>query len=176
MKKLLKITFSVLLTTMLVGCFSTGNNYKDTRDKHFSREHSRVNIAKLSSKLSAYNVNVVQKDTSIVLILPAKDFFVDGSANFSSGISGALDLILGMTNYYDESSISITGYSKNISNDKIGKALAIERAHKIESYLWRSRIVPNFISANGVSKVYDDAENKNVMTDCVVIEINNYFE
>lgn len=167
MDKVFKLFIIVFLAFMTLGCSLL--HRRDDHNKNLSQ--TRYNVYLLSQRLANYHVAVFQRANSLRMVLPNKDFFIRNSANFTGAAYEALDLIYGLANYYQESSIAVTGYyAGNIEDDCVSKSLAVERARKIMWHLWRSKIDSNFVHASG-KKIKALDGKKEHLSDCVLIEL-----
>lgn len=171
MENIFKFLASILLIGSLSGCFLTAGDDDIGCQRNISLKVRNVSL--LEKQLAMRNVHVLQNDDSITLVLSVKDLFTADAANFVSGSSKILDLIFSLSSYYPDSSISITGYVKGNYECGIGKALAMERARKIEHYLWQAGIASNFISADGVTNDFYDSSIREFIADCMVVKISH---
>jgi outer membrane protein OmpA-like peptidoglycan-associated protein len=161
--KALKIIIFITLTTLLVGCYS---NVVYQTDSEIQKPQAQIKL--LNEQLAAYDVRIIQNSDSMVLVLPNKTLFNSKSANFTKAAYKILDLIFDLTSYYEKSVISVMGFTKANSVDALDTAVAIERAHKVVQYLWRSGIDASFMYADGTN-VPIIKNNKLFFTSCVVI-------
>jgi outer membrane protein OmpA-like peptidoglycan-associated protein len=175
MENFLKVAVFVLLSATLSGCSTVGNSQASTRNS--SKSLALQNIPFLSKKLSKYNARVFQDDNLAMVVLPNEKFFRDNSANFTNDAYRALDLILSLCSYYETSSVSVMGYSKDYADYELGKALAIERAHRVVNYLWRSGINANFVYADGRNLTFKKEKNgQDIFPDCTLIKMYKFIE
>ncbi|EKE01390.1 MAG: outer membrane protein [uncultured bacterium] len=163
MKTLKHIVF-IGFFVFLFGC-STKTVYQA---KSTLQTSPQAQISLLDKRLIAHNVRVIQDNDSVVLVLPNKTMFNNNSANFTDEAYKVLDLIFGLTKYYEKSVISVTGFTENSRNDDLNKAMAAERAHRVVQYLWNLKIDASFMYA-GARNMSVAKNNKLFLTDCVVI-------
>ena len=115
---------------------------------------SDYDFAELSEKLSSKGVSIDSSDNKTSLLIPNKDFFVKGSANFAKGAYKTLDLVLAFSNYFEDSSlVAITGYFHNRYNAEIAKSIAFSRAERVMGYLWDAGMDATFVRADGEDKL-----------------------
>lgn len=168
MSNFIKTVILVLLTAELFGCSSVASNHRTYLQEN--------NIALYSQKLSEHNVHVFHQSNGVILVLPKKGFFIDGSANFTDAAYDVLELIFDLLSYYEESSIAITGYTRDIYDQGVSKALAVERAHRIMQYLWRAGVNSKFIYADGKKIPFNKNQNGKFLTGGVVIVMRKLSE
>lgn len=161
----------IILVIFLSGCF-TKTIYLDDA----ATQTSQLQIDSLSKKLAVYDVCVEQSDNFMVLVLPNAIFFKPNSANFTQDAYEALNLLFDLTSYYKKSVISVTGFSKSGSRKIFSKTIAVERAHKVVSYLWSMGIDASFIYADAGNVAVASKKNKLLLNDCVVISFRQLGE
>ena len=166
MKNFIKNFFVILLVMVLSGCFMFS---RESENFFVEKSNRKQNFATLKERLRRSNVKIAEQPKSTALLLQSKYFFINGSANFAEHAYNTLDLVLAFADYYREPSLVIvTGYSNNIYSNKLGKALAVERARRIVEYLLEGGIDTTFIYADGKNKAFSG--NKEYTTNSVLIE------
>lgn len=162
MNKTFKLIIMVFWVFVLSGC--TISNHKNSQSV---AAQAKYNVHLLSNKLALYGASVYRGTDSLKIVLPNKEIFTKKSANFTGKGYEIMDLVFNLTNYYKESTIAVTGYSKG--DDEISIALAMERARRVMKRLWQAKIDSNFVYAS--SKNTGVIGGKHSLIDCTLIEV-----
>jgi outer membrane protein OmpA-like peptidoglycan-associated protein len=169
--RVLQLTIFVALLAVLFGC-STRLTCVYQSDPAEQLSKSQIDL--LSKRLTARNVRIIRAGGSIILVLSNKAMFNSDSANFSNEAYGTLDLIGDFISYYDKSTASVVGFTRDRAVDALSKSIATERANRVARYLWKLGINARFMYADGKTALASKG-HKVPLSDCADCVVINFF-
>jgi len=169
--RVLQLTIFATLLAVLFGCSPRLDciYQPDTAEQLL-----KSNIESMSKRLVSRNVRIFRTDRSISLIVSNKAMFNPGTANFSDEAYETLDLVGSFMGYYDKSTASVIGFTKDNAVDTLSKAIATERANKVARYLWKLGVDTSFMYAGGKA-VLDNRGYRVSLSGCADCIVINFF-
>jgi outer membrane protein OmpA-like peptidoglycan-associated protein len=115
--------------------------------------------AELRQRLVGTGVQVNQVGNSVQLVMASDVTFVTNQASINSGFYPTLDSVGIIVKKYNNTSITISGYTDNVGSAGYNQQLSEARARSVGDYLISQGVSPNRIFTQGFGKRYPIASN-----------------
>ena len=115
--------------------------------------------AELRQRLMGTGVQVNRVGNSVQLVMASDVTFVTNQASINSGFYPILDSVGLVVKKYNNTSITISGYTDNVGSAGYNQRLSEARAASVGDYLVSQGISPNRIFTQGFGKRYPVASN-----------------
>lgn len=129
-----------------VGGLGTGA-YMDTQAK------------KLRQELVNTGVQVVKTKEKIVLIMPGNITFDTGKATIQNGFEPVLNAVAKVIKEYDNTMVSVTGYTDSMGSATTNSTLSLRRANAVSNYLRLQGVSSDRLITDGMGEENPIASN-----------------
>jgi outer membrane protein OmpA-like peptidoglycan-associated protein len=117
--------------------------------------------AELRQRLVGTGVQVNQMGNEVQLVMASDVTFHTNQASINSGFYSTLDSVAIVVKKYNNTNITISGYTDNVGNSAYNQRLSEARAASVGDYLVSQGVSPNRIFTQGFGKRYPVASNDN---------------